>query len=290
MWSRLVASASTRSAILRVPFPFQVAAGDLVTAVRVNTHTRFPSVSLKLLLGFKTAHTLRTVPQIPRSDNSSHNFHAAPHKATISPHIPVMPLMPHSFSKFTSVSARTRVPRAFPQGFSWLLTVLRVPPLHGKDRSRASSQTSLQPITQSSTVANTGPCSHHPTPVHILPHRIPHAFHLLSLLLPLAVSYSYQPSVASGLTPVPPTVCQTHLPVRLLASSQVFCLRLCLSKKNFLSIQIKDFTLGPPLKTCPPPPHCVECIPICNDIFMFCLLCLPPTLGPFGWFILRPGC
>lgn len=138
--------------------------------MRVNTHTRFPSVSLKLLLSFKTAHTLHTVPQIPNSDDSSRSFHAAPHKATISPHIPVIPLMPHSFSKFTSVSARTRVPRAFPQGFTWLLTVLHVPPPHGKDCSRGSSQTSLQPITQSSTTARYRSLL---TPSHTFPHPSP---------------------------------------------------------------------------------------------------------------------
>lgn len=64
-----------------------------------------------------------------------------------------------------------------------------------------------------------------PAPFHILPHIIPHALHLLSPILPLSSSHSslhipnfYHLSIL-------------HQPFWLPASSRVFCLRPCISRK-----------------------------------------------------------
>lgn len=150
--------------------------------------------------------------------------------------------MPHSFSKFVSVSASTRVPRVFPPrflmaphsvvcastlwegSFTWFLTGFR---------------TAYHRVPQWPTQV----------PAHTIPHIFTffltefHTFFTCSssccLSLSPTVPYSYQPSTASVPTPVPPTVCQTHLPVWLLASSQVFCLRPYLSTKNFYPFRLK---------------------------------------------------
>lgn len=143
-------------------------------------------------------------------------------------------------------------------------------------------------LSQSSTVADTGPCSHSPSHFHILPHRIPHVFHLLSILLPLTVSHSslLLPTFYGLSAHTSASHCMPD-PLACLAPCQFSGLlpeAVSLYKK-FLSIQIKDFTLGSPLKTLPAPPHCVECIPTCNYIFMFLFIVPPPNSGAI-WVVL----